>query len=251
MISSNESLNKLNGLNELNSVGGMLTFDSNSSLEILTGLENLQNVGSSFTVYNNASLQELSSLELLSTIGYNLYIEQNPSLLNINSLSGVTSIGNWLYISENYLLTSLSGLENIESNSIMELFIFENPSLSNCDAYSICEYITNPNGFIEIYNNAPGCNNPQEVEAACEITDVNVAHSENNIQVFPNPANNSIIIQTSFEIKEVVIYSQTGQTVLIEKSLKENINISKLPSGLFFILVKTDQGNFREKLIIQ
>ncbi len=42
-----------------------------------------------------------------------------------------------------------------------------NSALSTCEVESVCEYLSNPGGTVEIYNNATGCNNPYEVANAC------------------------------------------------------------------------------------
>jgi len=64
----------------------------------------------------------------------------------------------------------LTGLDNIDAGSIRHLHINDNLSLSTCEVQSICDYLASPNGIIEIYNNAPGCNNPGEIANSCGFT---------------------------------------------------------------------------------
>lgn len=52
----------------------------------------------------------------------------------------------------------------------MNLSITYNPSLATCEVQSICAYLANPSGIVNIYRNAPGCNNPPEIANACDIT---------------------------------------------------------------------------------
>ena len=70
----------------------------------------------------------------------------------------------------NDILTSLLGLSNIESESINDLFISNNNLLIECEALRICNYLANPNGIVDIHDNAPGCNSQDEVEEACVIS---------------------------------------------------------------------------------
>ena len=72
-----------------------------------------------------------------------------------------------LSITENMNLTNISGLDNIYPGSINDLNIVDNASLSVCDITSICEYLGSPGGAVNIQNNAPGCNSPEEVEVNC------------------------------------------------------------------------------------
>ncbi|HEY9115011.1 MAG TPA: T9SS type A sorting domain-containing protein, partial [Bacteroidales bacterium] len=74
------------------------------------------------------------------------------------------------YFYGNPLLTSLTGIENIDAQTIDSLSIIGNSSLSTCDVQSICDYLASPNGSINIYGNASGCNNPAEVASNCGTT---------------------------------------------------------------------------------
>ncbi|MQP25664.1 T9SS type A sorting domain-containing protein [Flavobacterium sp. LMO8] len=65
--------------------------------------------------------------------------------------------------------------------------------------------------------------------------------SNNLIQdfyVYPNPAENKIFVNSSFEIEKVEIYSLTGQLVK-SQMVSNNINISDLNSGIYLAKVQT------------
>ncbi|MCB9304956.1 MAG: hypothetical protein H6565_00005, partial [Lewinellaceae bacterium] len=65
-------------------------------------------------------------------------------------------------------LNQFSGLTNIGGN----LDIVLNPSLTNCAATGICNYIAAPNGVISILLNGTGCNSQAQVEVACGLLPV-------------------------------------------------------------------------------
>ncbi|GAP44266.1 protein containing Por secretion system C-terminal sorting domain [Lentimicrobium saccharophilum] len=69
----------------------------------------------------------------------------------------------------NVTLSSLTELENIDTSSITGIYIYDNLSLSTCEATWLCAYLASPNGSVNIYSNAPGCNNPSEVADGCGI----------------------------------------------------------------------------------
>ncbi len=74
--------------------------------------------------------------------------------------------------------------------------------------------------------------------------------SNNNLQVFPNPANQAITVQqTSFQANESLsIFDQQGRIVKVVDDLisnETNIDISELKSGIYFIQI----GNSRSKFI--
>jgi len=87
-------------------------------------------------------------------------------------------------------------LDNITANSITDLYIGNNSSLSTCAVKSVCDFLVSPNGVDSIYNNAPGCNNEEEVKAACTNTGM-----ELNIKVFlqgPYSGNNMNVDLSNF-----------------------------------------------------
>ncbi len=147
-------------------------------------------------------------------------------------------------------MNNLSGLHNIESSSINNLYLTYNSQLSDCDVWNICQYLAAPNGTIEIYNNATGCNSIQEVEDACLTSTNKITINNNKIQIYPNPTNKSITIEYSSKILSITIFNQTGSKKMEINSAQNKIDISTLQPGLYFIEVKTEFGITREKLII-
>ncbi len=116
--------------------------------------------------YWNSNLVSFSGFESLESIGDYLWIENNGDLSSISSLSNLNSIGGTLYINGTNL-TSLDGLDNVAPSSISSMYIYGNGLLSDCEVESICDYLTSPNGKVNIYNNAEGCNSPPEIAYAC------------------------------------------------------------------------------------
>lgn len=73
-----------------------------------------------------------------------------------------------------------------------------------------------------------------------------------NIYVYPNPANNKLNFKlTNEQTKSVTITDNLGREVLL---VKENINyvdISRLNSGIYYILITTDKSNYRSKFTVE
>jgi len=172
-ISDNYALISLTGLDNVASIGGNLIVKCNNSLLNLTGLNNVTSIGGDFWIRDNHALISLTGLDNLISIGgdFNIggYSEEsgNSSLINLAELDNVTSIGGIFRISHNEALSSLTGLDNVQAETISDLIIYENSSLSTCEVYSVCSYLVNPNGTIDIHDNAPGCNSQAEVEDIC------------------------------------------------------------------------------------
>jgi hypothetical protein len=81
-------------------------------------------------------------------------------------------------------LTCLTGLDNIAANSITNLKIRNNSSLSTCEVQSICDYLAAPNGTVTISDNVDGCNSQAQVIAACETVDIEEAVAGSNFSIF-------------------------------------------------------------------
>ena len=115
---------------------------------------------------NNA--YNLDSLNILTYIGGDLTIT-NTGLISLKGLENLQMISGTITITGNSMLTSLSGLENIDKSAVRDLVIHNNASLAVCDMGWVCEYLSSPNGSVNIYQNAPGCNNPPELASNCGI----------------------------------------------------------------------------------
>jgi hypothetical protein len=166
----NPILPSLTGLEGLTSIGGGLSVCGNDVLTNLLGLDSLISIGDGLGIFSNDSLTSLTGLESVSSIGGHLQVTGNPVLTDLSGMNNIVSIGGQLTICDNPALTSLTGLDNIDEGTINDIYIYNNGSLSDCEAIWLCDYLANPAGSINIHTNASGCNNPPEVANACGIT---------------------------------------------------------------------------------
>jgi hypothetical protein len=75
----------------------------------------------------------------------------------------------------------------------------------------------------------------------------------NDVNVYPNPARNFISISSTGNVDKIIIYSITGDVMLI-KSVEdsfESLDISELISGVYFVKIYNDQENVATKKIIK
>jgi aminopeptidase N len=79
---------------------------------------------------------------------------------------------------------------------------------------------------------------------------VNDVELDNQFIVFPNPTSHSITIQkpNSIDVHEIKVYNSLGQ-LLIKSSWKENMDLSTLSSGMFFIQFQTNQGTINKMVL--
>ena len=251
MINDNSSLMSLSGLNALITIGGGLNISRNPILTNPGGLENLTSTGDGLILSQNSSLTSLEGLSNLSIIGGSLAIGQNPVLSSLESLSALTSIGETLWINDNNSLHTLTGLDNINANSIADLTISDNDSLSTCEVLSVCSYLSSPNGNVVVQNNSAGCNNVAEIETACRAISTPEKDLSASFLIYPNPADQIISIPSDLKgkIKEVNFYNENGVRLLNIHQGLENIDVSLLPKGFCIVEFLLNESIIRKKLV--
>jgi hypothetical protein len=166
----------------------------------------------------------------------------------------------YLQLRGNAILSDITGIKNINPSSINLLLIAQNSSLSECAVESICDYIAGPGSF-GIWSNAPGCNNTQEVEDACDSiqTSLPLRTIHDKFMILPNPLESSSIILYSLEHESPVslrILDISGRLVvsLINENQQQGeqkviFNTDGLKAGVYFCTLKTKEGVQTRKVI--
>lgn len=257
-IGGNDNLVSLTGLEAISTLEGYLLINYNYGLQELTGLNNLTHIGGYMEFRDNYVLPNLTGLDNLISIGGYMEMRNNDALENLEALEGLTSIGAEFRVSDNDILTSLSGLQNIEPESISDLYIHDNVLLTTCDIESVCGYLANPAGAIYIMNNATGCADQEEVEEAC-FNAVGDNESENNFSISPNPCSGSVKLRFTIYENDLVIFelfeisSVRIKTLLNEiktpGTYEKTIDLSDLKPGIYFCTLKTNNGIQTRKII--
>jgi hypothetical protein len=68
-----------------------------------------------------------------------------------------------------------------------------------------------------------------------------------SFKIFPNPANNILTIQSKMPVENVKIY--TAQGVLVNEVFTNNIDLSGLSAGIYFVEVTVDGKSATKKFI--
>jgi hypothetical protein len=100
------------------------------------------------------------------------------------------------------------------------------------------------NGELQYHQGAEGCGNPFVGLSDVEINDI-------SISLYPNPANESITINSDNIINSIVIFNPLGQRIYQTKvnDKSKSIDINSLSKGIYIIGVNTDKGYIKKKLI--
>ncbi|NQT78134.1 MAG: T9SS type A sorting domain-containing protein [Bacteroidetes bacterium] len=259
-IVGNESLVNLSGLDFESSSISILRIGFNDVLNDLSPLEVITNVKFSVSIDDNLALENLSGMHNIDSVG-SIVIENNAKLNTLEHLSNISALDEgWFYIIGNDSLTSLSGLDNIDASSILALMIKDNPLLSTCEISSVCNYLLIPNGYVEIHNNAVGCNNQAEVEEACTVS-IPEQRSDPLLSIYPNPFTTSTTIEyelTELSHVQLTIYNAIGEVVYkaVDRILSQGSHTVTwsprlLPGGLYYAVLRSEEGVSVVKMIKQ
>ena len=120
---------------------------------------------------------------------------------------------------------------------------------------SSLEYSTsaNNNKYVEVVavyeNDMTSVGVAKEIVAGDKIEDI----TENNISIYPNPANDRLYIEAEAEIEETVVYDIYGKAQNLRTSEPQNlrisINVSELNAGIYFIKINTNERNIVKQFI--
>jgi len=87
-----------------------------------------------------------------------------------------------------------------------------------------------------------------------DITGINEVIDNYNVSIYPNPANDNLIINTTInENLNIEIYTIKGQSVMSTEysnnASEMRVDISQLPAGMYFIRIANDQNNITKKFV--
>lgn len=79
---------------------------------------------------------------------------------------------------------------------------------------------------------------------------LSLTENELNIGIYPNPVNNYLHLNTNENVNEITIYNVLGVMVYHNDSFSGNsINVSELHNGIYFLNIKTDNGNVVKRFL--
>ena len=150
IIRQNGQLINLNGLTDLQSIGGYFSVYDNEQLTTLN-FSTLQSIKGYFTVYNNAQLDSLGNFPVLDSIGEYFLVNNNDALTTLGDLPALQSIGEYFSVYDNEQLITLGDLPALQS--IGEYFsVYENEQLITLGDFPTLTSIGTGNAWVPSSN---------------------------------------------------------------------------------------------------
>lgn len=70
------------------------------------------------------------------------------------------------------------------------------------------------------------------------------------INIYPNPVQDILHINTEYAIQEAIIFDTTGRTTKAQMT-NNTINVSTLPKGIYTLKITVESGSFYEKILVK
>lgn len=107
--------------------------------------------------------------------------------------------------------------------------------------------------YTQIIPNSVGCDSTITLNLILSYTGVNELNPLNNITIQPNPTSDFIYIngQENFKDLNFIICDLNGQQVLKDSKLTSPINIQKLPKGIYFLEIKSENNTVNKRIVKQ
>ncbi len=86
---------------------------------------------------------------------------------------------------------------------------------------------------------------------ACETTlpEESIAELASAFNVYPNPVNDKLYIETEVEIEEVVVYDVFGRQQSTDNGQQSFIDVANLNSGVYFVKIVTENGEVVKRFV--
>jgi len=127
-----------------------------------------------------------------------------------------------------------------------KIFITEDGGITWSDYQTLTQNIT----CAAFYNNFSYLGGFAELCAVnSDILSIDDGIANSNIGVYPNPTSGKIVVNDN-NVSELVVFNSAGIRILTEEN-QSNIDLSKLPKGIYFVKIVTKTSTRTEKIILQ
>lgn len=235
----------------------------------LSKFSNLKDIGRRLLMQDCPLITDLtgfSSLESIGSLDANeeLVIRRMEGLTTLNGLQSLTSVGRRVGIRQNTALTTLEGLNNLISIGENKITIGDddcddtdgedlgNDALTDyCALASLVNAIGVTNleeGGSCISNNASFNPTLTDISSgSCSIALSSSTFTEDSFSLYPNPVMDVLNIYSFEKIDLIKIINAQGMELL--KTTNTELNISHLPTGLYFVQISAGNKSAIKKMI--
>lgn len=227
-------------------------------------------------INGNTTFCQGDSVQLVAPVGYSSYV-WSPGGKTTTSID-VNSAGNYIVtVTNSQGCTASSTPTNVTVNALPSATLSVTAPICGNNNGSITASVGNGNPpytfswntgettatvtgltgsptqtLIVTVTDSNNCSSQATALVTC-ATGINNYDSQNQISIFPNPSNGLFTIQSSDRISNIEISNLIGEKIYFSQINldKTEIDLSKEPTGIYFIKVNSEKGTVTKKIIIQ
>ncbi|MNY27434.1 hypothetical protein D3C86_1613420 [compost metagenome] len=107
--------------------------------------------------------------------------------------------------------------------------------------------------FVLTVTNNDGC---KDTDTIAITSDPCLSLAENSVleySMYPNPASNSVFVETNAPNSEVVIYAANGQVLFTQRNTAAafELDLTDLADGLYWVTISSGEGTATKQLLIK
>jgi uncharacterized repeat protein (TIGR02543 family) len=151
-----------------------------------------------------------------------------------------------------YYIVTFAGEEiNIASQHVAEGDLATQPTTPEREGYDFVDWFTDNGTFLNEWNFVTDVVMQDTIlyakwEQKTEILDIEIA----NIEIYPNPVKDMLRIENGkLSITRIEIADLSGQVIYQFNNLRNQINVSALPQGIYFLKLETDKEIVTKKFV--
>ncbi|MBL4706710.1 MAG: T9SS type A sorting domain-containing protein, partial [Flavobacteriales bacterium] len=241
---------------------------SSLDLSVNTAITVLWNHNNLLSTLDVSLLTALTDLSCHVNDLTSLDVANNTALIKLycydNQLTALDVTGNTLLEDLGASDNQLTTFDVSQNTALTKMFCYSNQLTSlnvangNNSNFTYFSAITNPNlACIQVDDVAYSTTNWTDIDAASSFSlncsgGVGVTElSANEISIYPNPASAHITINTEDKIASITVLDLTGKVVKNPTLNTNSIDVSNLPTGVYFLQVLTQKGTVTKKFIKQ
>lgn len=149
----------------------------------------------------------------------------------------------------NYVVLSWEPVEN----ATYYVIYFGDKLLGNHNETTLKLELTEPGTYCFKVAAANLAGESKQSNEACVTYGDGVAENETTFNIYPNPVEDELFIATEVNVKEVAIYDVYGRLTKVyslqSTDFVHSLNVSDLNSGIYFVNIKTDNGNVVKRFV--
>lgn len=203
-----------------------------------------------FTDWQNHLIRKIDSNGVISTIagiGVSGFTGDNGPAMDakLYSPTGLTSINGILYFADR----DNNRIRKIDTNGIITTYAGGNFGCSTDG--NLSDFNSKGISGLNYKNGVLYLTNEILCETVTKIIDASLSNDKiltDVLEIFPNPTHNIININSNKKINKIELYDLQGKLILKENET-DQINISNLKEGVYFIKIYTNNGLQIKKII--